>query len=43
MDRILSPELENNFDEMTLRPQTLNEYVGQVNLKDNLKVFIEAA
>ncbi|HZJ86823.1 MAG TPA: Holliday junction branch migration DNA helicase RuvB [Erysipelothrix sp.] len=43
MDRVVSPETEANFDEMTLRPQNLEEYVGQINLKGNLKVFIEAA
>ncbi len=30
-------------EETTLRPRTLNEYVGQKALKDNLKVFIGAA
>ena len=29
--------------ETGLRPQTLEEYIGQKNAKDNLKVFIEAA
>ncbi len=32
----------DNFEE-TLRPQTLNEYIGQDEIKANLKVFIEAA
>ncbi|MCK5582217.1 MAG: AAA family ATPase, partial [Elusimicrobiales bacterium] len=27
----------------TLRPPTLNEFVGQSKLKENLKIFIEAA
>lgn len=30
-------------EEMSLRPQTLDEYVGQKDLKKNLKVFIGAA
>ena len=30
-------------DELSLRPQYLNEYVGQKDLKDNLDVFIKAA
>lgn len=30
-------------DEPSLRPQYLNEYVGQKDLKDNLDVFIKAA
>ena len=29
--------------EFSLRPQTLNEYIGQAKAKDNLRVFIEAA
>lgn len=34
------PEDEGEF---SLRPQTLNEYIGQSKAKDNLRVFIEAA
>ena len=30
-------------DEISLRPQKLNEYIGQENLKNNLRVFIGAA
>lgn len=33
---------EQQFD-ATLRPKTLDEYVGQVQLKERLKIFIEAA
>lgn len=29
--------------EKTLRPQTLNEYIGQVKAKESLKIYIEAA
>lgn len=32
----------DNF-EKTLRPQSLNEYIGQSELKENLNVFIHAA
>jgi len=32
-----------NEDELSLRPQTLDEYIGQDDLKGNLKVFIQAA
>lgn len=40
-DPILSPdELQS---ETTLRPQTLEEFVGQEKIKENLKIFIEAA
>src|SRR5260370_16127258 len=27
----------------TLRPRTLNDYIGQTKHKDNLRVFVEAA
>lgn len=30
-------------DELTLRPQRLNEYIGQTQLKENLDIFMEAA
>ena len=36
-------ELETDNFEATLRPQTLNDYIGQEEIKSNLKVFIEAA
>ena len=49
-DRVISPELiyeddeENDrVDETTLRPQAFNEYIGQDKVKENLKVYIEAA
>jgi len=34
---------EEEAAELSLRPQKLSEYVGQKNVTDNLKVFIEAA
>ena len=44
MDRILSAQKENeDIEDITLRPQTLDEYIGQEGLKDNLKVFFTAA
>jgi len=45
VDRITDPELlgEDGPAEVSLRPQTLEEYVGQREIKRNLKVFIEAA
>lgn len=44
MDRILSADIiEKNFEEMSLRPETLDEYVGQEDLKHNLRIFIQAA
>jgi len=33
---------EKNFDN-SLRPGTLDEYVGQIKIKENLRVFIQAA
>ena len=44
MDRILSAHKENeDIEDITLRPQTLAEYIGQEGLKDNLNVFFTAA
>ncbi|MDO4199910.1 MAG: Holliday junction branch migration DNA helicase RuvB [Clostridia bacterium] len=44
-DRVLNPSEINEDTESDnpLRPQTLSEYVGQEKLKENLKVFIDAA
>lgn len=44
-NRMLSAEYtENDNDtETTLRPQRLSEYIGQDKVKDNLKIYIEAA
>lgn len=38
-----APALEEEPVEQSLRPQTLDEFVGQERLKKNLRVFIEAA
>jgi len=43
---LIKPELENRQEERlenTLRPQTLNEYIGQTKVKENMKIYIEAA
>lgn len=40
---LLSAESSAADDEESIRPQTLDEYVGQDDLKSNLKVFIRAA
>ncbi|WP_347996481.1 Holliday junction branch migration DNA helicase RuvB, partial [uncultured Eubacterium sp.] len=37
------PEYEDIAIEKTLRPQGLDEYIGQEKIKTNLKVYIEAA
>ncbi|MDE6292972.1 MAG: Holliday junction branch migration DNA helicase RuvB [Bacilli bacterium] len=44
MDRIITNEIkdEDIVDE-SIRPQSLNEYVGQNEVKENIRVFIEAA
>ena len=42
-EKILSTDKLNEEEETSLRPQTLKEYVGQSDLKDNLDVFIKAA
>lgn len=44
-NRIISPDLEETDKdiELSLRPHTLNEYIGQEKAKENLKIFIEAA
>lgn len=44
-DSVVSPakiEGENGY-ERSLRPKTLDEYVGQEKIKENLSIFIEAA
>lgn len=42
-DRLLSSNLMQEDEDMNLRPQFLNEYVGQEHLKENLRIFIQAA
>ncbi|MDY4788761.1 MAG: Holliday junction branch migration DNA helicase RuvB [Bacilli bacterium] len=43
-DRIITGELLDDDDNsLTLRPVSLNEYVGQYKNKDNLSIFIKAA
>lgn len=43
--RIVSPEYSCSGDdsEISLRPKSLNEYVGQEKAKNNLKIYIQAA
>ena len=40
---LLSAMPEKGDDEENIRPQTLDEYVGQDDLKSNLRIFIQAA
>ena len=44
-DRLLTGDREENDEEIenTLRPKTMNEYVGQEKVKANLSVFIHSA
>ena len=45
-NKIISPELEDIEEERlerSLRPKTLDEYIGQDKVKENMKVYIEAA
>ena len=45
-DKIIRPELENTVEEKlenSLRPKKLAEYIGQTKVKENMKIYIEAA
>ncbi len=45
-NRIVSPDFNESSDgdlELSLRPKTLNDYIGQEKAKENLKIYIEAA
>lgn len=44
-DRVVTPDstMEDADTEVTLRPQTLAEYIGQDKVKENLAVYMEAA
>ncbi|MGA2914114.1 MAG: Holliday junction branch migration DNA helicase RuvB [Methanoregula sp.] len=43
-ERIISPEpLTEEGDDLTIRPARLDEFVGQVQVKETLKIAIEAA
>ena len=45
-ERIINPELENKSEERlenSLRPTTLEEYIGQDKVKENMRIYIEAA
>ena len=41
--RLIAPDKRGEDADMSLRPQTLDEFVGQAAIRANLKVFIEAA
>ena len=45
-ERLISPQLENTSEERlenSIRPKVLDEYIGQDKVKENMKVYIEAA
>jgi len=44
-ERIITAEMmpEDGVEDLSLRPRFLSEYIGQKQVKENLKVFIEAA
>ena len=45
-NKLIRPELQDITEERmenTLRPQTLKEYIGQEKVKENMKIYIEAA
>ncbi len=44
-ERVIAPEYisDDNDIETSLRPHTLEEYIGQEKAKENLKIYIEAA
>lgn len=44
--RLVTPEYEEGEDgglELSLRPRTLDDYIGQTKVKENLKIYIDAA
>ncbi len=42
-ERLLDGNSTPTDEENSLRPASLDEYIGQEGLKENLRVFIEAA
>lgn len=42
-NRIVTPSALEGENEYSLRPKKLKEYIGQENVKDKLKIFIQAA
>lgn len=45
-DRLLNPDVESFNEEnleLSLRPKYLKEYIGQTKVKENMKIYIEAA
>lgn len=43
-ERIITSDLlKEDADEMTIRPQSLKEYIGQTDVKENMNIFIKSA
>lgn len=45
-ENLLVPTIHNDDEEVmetSLRPKTLSEYIGQDKVKENMKIYIEAA
>ena len=42
-DRLLDSNKTSEDDDLSLRPETLDEYIGQSAMKENLRVFIKAS
>ncbi|MDE7162129.1 MAG: Holliday junction branch migration DNA helicase RuvB [Anaeroplasmataceae bacterium] len=42
-DRVISPRIVEEEDNLSLRPQSLKEYIGQTDAKEMLHVYIQAA
>ena len=46
-DRVVSPEYDEEIDipevEISLRPRSFSEYIGQTKVKENMKIYIDAA
>lgn len=40
---IMKERMENSISDITIRPQTLDAYIGQETIKNNLKIYMEAA
>lgn len=43
MERIITPEELEGDSQLSLRPQKINEYIGQDKVKERLNIFIKAA
>ena len=42
-NRLLSSELLEEDKNNNIRPETLDEYIGQTEAKENLRIFIKSA